>query len=343
MPAESLHCCMRCVLPSTFPGIAFDESGVCSYCQAAEREEPVATARQQLRVRMEEAIESSRGKGEYDCIVAFSGGKDSTYTLQHLVRTYRLRCLAVTVDNGFVAEQARENCYAVTAALGVDFLFFRPAPDFMAQLYRTSVIAGGVQTPASIKRASAICNSCISLINNLMVKFALQHEAPLIAGGYIGGQVPKDMAVLDLNLIQQEQIRAPQRERYLQLFGPAAGQFFFIRQSLLQKQSSSRVAVINPMLTLALRESEILAVIQEVGWRPTQDTGRHSSNCRLNDLGIAIHYRQHGFHPYVMEVAEQVRYGLMDRAEALTRVQEIPDLARLGSQMEKIGIGFDDF
>jgi hypothetical protein len=44
-----------------------------------------------------------------------------------------------------------------------------------------------------------------------------------------------------------------------------------------------------------------------------------------------------------MEVAEQVRYGLMDRAEALTRVQEIPDLARLTSQMEKIGIGFDDF
>lgn len=343
MAAEPISHCTRCVLPSTFPGIAFDSSGLCSYCQAAEQEAPVATARQQLRTRMEEAIESSRGKGEYDCIVAFSGGKDSTYTLQQLVRTYRLRCLAVTVDNGFVAEQARENCYTVTAALGVDFLFFRPAPDFMAQMYRNSVVAGGVQSPASIKRASALCNSCISLINNLMVKFALQHEAPLIAGGYIGGQVPKDMAVLDLNLIQQEQIRAPQRDRYTQLFGPAAGQFFFIRQSLLQKQPSGRVTVINPMLTVALREAEILASIQALGWQPARDTGRHSSNCRLNDLGIAIHYRQHGFHPYVMEVAEQVRYGLMDRAEALAKVQEIPDLAGLSPQMERIGIDLADF
>ncbi len=338
MAAELPVTCTRCVLPATFPGITFDAAGVCGYCQDAATAGSVAVARQQLRARMEAVIAASRGQGAYDCIVAFSGGKDSSYTLQSLVRTYQLRCLAVTIDNGFLSEQARTNCTTVTSALGVDFLMFRPAPTFMARMYRTSVTAGGVQSPAAIKRASAICNSCISMINTLMVTFAIQHEAPLIAGGYIGGQVPKDMAVLDLNLIQQERMRAPQQERYTQLFGPAAGHFFFIRQSLLQQQPNGHVTVINPMLTVALREEEILTTIQALGWQPSQDTGRHSSNCRLNDVGIALHYRQHGFHPYVLELAEQVRAGLMDRAEALDRVQHIPDLATLTPQLAQIGL-----
>lgn len=342
MPTEPIQYCTRCILPSTFPSLTFDAAGLCTYCQTALDLAALALERQQLRARMEAAIEQSRGKGEYDCIVAFSGGKDSSYTLMRLVREYHLNCLAITIDNGFIAEQARRNCHTVTEALGVDFTFFRPAPTFMANLYRTSVTTGGVQTPASIKRASAICNSCISLINNLMVKFALQYEAPLIAGGYIGGQVPKNMAVLDLNLIQQERMRAPQREKYLDLFGPAANQFFFIRQSLLQKQPEGRVMVINPMLTVAVREEEIIAAIQTLGWAPTTDTGRNSSNCRLNDLGIAIHYHQHQFHPYAFEIAEQVRYGLMSRAEALTKVQEIPAFAQLTPQMAQIGITVHD-
>lgn len=342
MHTESIQRCVKCILPATFPNITFDAAGLCTYCQTALDQAALAGERQNLRTRMEAAIEQSRGKGEYDCIVAFSGGKDSSYTLMRLVRDYGLRCLAVTIDNGFIAEQARRNCYTVTEALGVDFTFFRPAPNFMAQMYRTSVTTGGVQTPASIKRASAICNSCISLINNLMVKFAVQYEAPLIAGGYIGGQVPKNMAVLDLNLIQQERMRAPQREKYVDLFGPGANQFFFIRQSLLQKQPEGRVLVINPMLTVAVREAEIIAAIRTLGWTPTNDTGRNSSNCRLNDLGIAIHYHKHQFHPYAFEIAEQVRYGLMSRAEALEKVEDIPIFAHLTQQMEQIGITLHD-
>lgn len=34
--------------------------------------------------------------------MAYSGGKDSTYTLMVLVRHYRLRVLALTFDSGFM-------------------------------------------------------------------------------------------------------------------------------------------------------------------------------------------------------------------------------------------------
>ncbi len=330
--------CTRCILPSTFPSIKFDADGVCNYCRKAPDEAQLAIERDNLRERMEAAIERTRGQGEYDCIVAFSGGKDSSYTLMRLVQHYNLRCLAVTIDNGFISEQARQNCYAVTDALGVDFQFFRPAPDFMMNMYRQSVTTGGVQTRASVKRASAICNSCISLINNLMIKFAVQYEAPIIAGGYIGGQVPKNMAVLDLDLIHQNKMRDPMRGKYNQLFGPSSEQFFFIRESLLRKQPENRVMVINPMLTVAVTEEEIIEAIGTLGWKQTKDTGKNSSNCQLNDLGIAIHYRKHQFHPYALEISEQVRHGLMTREHAMAKVGEIPQFIDLAPQMAKVGL-----
>jgi hypothetical protein len=142
---------------------------------------------------MEEAM-SRAGAKESTIVSSPGGGKDITYTLDGLVHTYHLRCLAAAVDTALWQRLQAQNCYTVTAGTRGRFSSLSPAPDFMAQMYRNSVVAGGVQSPASfIKRASALCDSCISLINNLMVKFALQHEAPLIAGGYIGGPVPRDI------------------------------------------------------------------------------------------------------------------------------------------------------
>ena len=64
---------------------------------------------------MGEILEASRGTGAYDAIVAFSGGKDSSYTLKLLVEDYGLNCLAVTIDNGFISEGAFKNCRTITA------------------------------------------------------------------------------------------------------------------------------------------------------------------------------------------------------------------------------------
>ena len=340
--SKAIERCTSCVLPATFPNITFNSEGLCNYCQKALSPSAMALEQERLRGRMEKVIEENKGQGKYDCIVAFSGGKDSSYVLMRLVEQYQLECLAVTVDNGFISEQAVKNCYAVTGALGVDFMLFRPAQDFMMRMYRVSATTGGVQTPASIKRASAICHSCINLINNYMIQLAVQHETPMIAGGYIGGQVPKNSAVLDLDLSHLERMKAPMRPKYNALFGPASNRFFFIRSRLLRQRQKKRIIIINPMLTLKVSEAEIIKAISTLGWVRTKDTGQNSTNCRLNNLGIAIHHKKHGFHPYVFEIAEQVRHGLMSREEGLDKIGEVPDFSDMHSQMEKVGITIND-
>ena len=333
--------CNRCLLPDTFPGITFNEEEICSICQRTPAIEDLRIHQQELKKKMDALIDKVRGGNTYDCIVAYSGGKDSTYTLKTLVQDYKLNCLAITIDNGFIAEQAVINCRTVTAALEVDFMFFTPSPGFMNNMYRTSIEDESVHSKAAIKRASAICNSCINLINNFMLKTALEKDVPIIAGGYIGGQVPKDAALLNLDLINQAKSKQFSLGNYERLFGLGARKYFDLNEDLVNNYKFDSLAVINPMLTIPISEEEIVASISELGWAKPKDTGKNSSNCLLNDLGIAIHHKKHNFNPYIAEIAEQVRHGLMDKETALIKAESIPSFDDLQEQAQKIGIDTD--
>lgn len=328
--------CSKCVLPESFPGVAFDSDGVCNYCREApalaEIEETVLRLRQELN----STVEANRGGRDYDCIVAYSGGKDSSYTLKYLVEELNLRCLAVTIDNGFMSDQARLNAQSVTTALGVDYLLFTPSWNFMSRMYRESLSNSDLHSKAAIKRASAVCNSCIGLVNAHMVRLALMHGANMIAGGYIGGQVPKDTAVLELNLNVYARSREATIERYEESFGKEAGKFFGIPEELVKSSERDSITILNPMLALNVGEDDIVSSLASLGWKPSLDTGKNSSNCRLNDLGIRVHYEKHGFNPYVFEISEQVRHGLMSREVALKKAFAIPSSAEVEWQAEKL-------
>lgn len=332
--------CSRCILPSTFPGISFDEHGLCNFCA----ETPVGPALAQRRLALKESLEQTiaehKGQAHYDCIVAFSGGKDSSYTLAHLVKTYGLNCLAVTIDNDFMANQARINCKTVTQALGVDHLMYTPATQFMNKMYVSSVTQKDIHSKAAIKRASGICNSCINLINAYMIKTALQNGTFLIAGGYIGGQVPKDSAIMVINLQRKKQMDQISLKRYVAHFGEDAYGYFGLDDRLYAQ--GDKITVINPMLTLHVSEEEIISDIEALGWQAPKNTGKNSSNCLLNDLGIVLHQKQYGFHPYVFEISEQVRQGTLDRAAALEKIGKTRGLASLSWQVEKIGLDLAD-
>ena len=94
--------CRRCLLPAAVPGLTFDETSLCSICQVTPSQEELAGIRAQIRRDVEGIIEAHRGARPYECVVAFSGGKDSSYTLKLLTETYGLRCIAITIENGSI-------------------------------------------------------------------------------------------------------------------------------------------------------------------------------------------------------------------------------------------------
>ena len=68
--------CVRCLTPETVDTITFDEAGVCSVCRQIEFKKDKIDWEARGRA-LHELIAEYKGKGLYDCIVPYSGGKDS--------------------------------------------------------------------------------------------------------------------------------------------------------------------------------------------------------------------------------------------------------------------------
>lgn len=121
---NNLRRCTRCTEPETHETIVFDEEGVCNICRAHEFKKKKIDWKDRKR-QILELVEQYRGRGSYDCIVPFSGGKDSTFTLWYVVKELGLKPLVVSFDHGFYRPRTLENNERTLRKLGSDFLKFR--------------------------------------------------------------------------------------------------------------------------------------------------------------------------------------------------------------------------
>lgn len=112
---HNLRRCTKCVLPETMPYIRFDSEGVCNYCtNYRQRNKP--KPKQELFDLVEPF---RRAKGE-DCIVPFSGGRDSCYALHLIVEELKMKPITYTYDWGMVTDLGRRNISRMCAELGVE-------------------------------------------------------------------------------------------------------------------------------------------------------------------------------------------------------------------------------
>ena len=78
------------------------------------------------KLLLDRIIEENRGKYAYDCIIPFSGGKDSVFQVNYLMREYKIKPLLVRFNHGFIRKTIQENVNKVLKKLGVDFIDFTP-------------------------------------------------------------------------------------------------------------------------------------------------------------------------------------------------------------------------
>jgi hypothetical protein len=108
--------CKKCVLPETMPFIKFDEQGVCNYCKNYKsRNTP------KPKEELFELVKPYRRNGnELDCIVPFSGGRDSCYGLHLIVEELKMKPVTYTYDWGMVTDLGRRNISRMCSQLGVE-------------------------------------------------------------------------------------------------------------------------------------------------------------------------------------------------------------------------------
>jgi hypothetical protein len=68
---------------------------------------------------------------------------------------------------------------------------------------------------------------------------------------------------------------------------------------------------VHPLAFLDYNEERIIKEIGEIGWKAPDDTDSNSTNCLLNAFANDVHIKRFKFHPYVWEIANMVRAGVV--------------------------------
>ncbi len=114
-PSPLVKRCTRCILPETMPYISFDTDGVCNYCKAyTPRNNP------KPKEELFKLVEPYRKATGDDCIVPFSGGRDSCFGLHLIVNELKMKPVTYTYDWGMVTDLGRRNISRMCAELGIE-------------------------------------------------------------------------------------------------------------------------------------------------------------------------------------------------------------------------------
>lgn len=319
---HDLKRCTKCILSENFPRIKFDENGVCNFCNEELLYSTAADSIESARGEIANLFDQARGKNEYDAILCYSGGKDSTYTLKLAVEKYNLKVLSFTLDNGFISPTAFKNIEKVVSGLGVDHITYRPSFKFMKELFRFSSLES-IYNPKTMIRISANCNSCISIVNIMALKFALEKDIPFILAGFTLGQIPSNTIYYKNNYEFFRDSRKSILDKFKAALGDDVKRYLEISDSLLKRSTGAPYNV--NLLTLEdITENEIINKILPLGWVKPGDVDGCSTNCMINAFNNHIHEKRYGYSPYELELSHLIRKNLLSREEAIEKLYDQP-------------------
>ncbi|MDH3457527.1 MAG: hypothetical protein OER90_11880 [Gemmatimonadota bacterium] len=312
--------CTRCTLPETFPGITFAADGTCSVCaEFAERDQFIPSLKR-LRAQFDQLVAKAKASDcHYHALVAYSGGKDSTYLCYLLKKDYGLNILAFTLDNGFISRQTFSNMARVMDNLGIDHVVTRPRFDLAKEVFSTSANSD-IYPQSLLKCGSSVCVSCIRMVTNLSLRSALEKHIPLIMLGNSPGQLIQSEKEI---IYQDNRIPWELKQKLFQPLADKVGKevYHYVMLEREQYQRSDFPYTVNPFPIIGYDEKIIYETIEQLGWRRPADVDACSTNCQLNSYGIVKHIERHNFHPYDYEIAMLVRLDKITREEALRRLE----------------------
>ncbi len=332
--------CKRCILPENKPDIWLNEEGICDICVEYEKTKNFNEDTKFLETDFIKILNQHKGKGEYDCLVMCSGGKDSTSSLYYMKKRYKLNPLAFTFDHGFETEEALENVRNAVERLGVDFLLFKT--DFMRDMFSKIV---------KTKSGAVMCHPCSIWYMDLTFKMAARFNIPIIVAGWTKGQSTKQpvMSKCGCNVHQPE----------FASMAKAMGKFFdnhvkndskykdfprSMEEVLTRANKRHKCIVVSPHWFLPFgAETYVETIKKELNWKfPKISYPAKSTNCYLNFISVYQSMKNYGYTHYHVEMSKMIRTGMLTREEALSMLEINFDEELLKSILKKLNCNPED-
>ena len=120
--------CTKCTMPSTRPGIKFNDVGVCSACQNYDKRKFIDYKKRWEELKLLcEKHRGINGANDYDCMIAVSGGKDSHFQVHVMKSIMGMNPLLVSVyDNFPMTAAGQHNIKNISEAFGCDVIAMHP-------------------------------------------------------------------------------------------------------------------------------------------------------------------------------------------------------------------------
>ncbi|MCJ7635643.1 hypothetical protein MUP77_25035 [Candidatus Bathyarchaeota archaeon] len=353
---SNMRRCTKCILPETFPGIRFDEQGVCNYCRDYKKAE----------VKGEEALKQIlskyRGKGEkYDCIVPISGGRDSAFTLHQIVKKYGMRVLALTVDSGAIMPEGYRNIKRITEVLNVDHVWIKDEDHIRTANENVKTKFRGWLKKPSINTIVPVLNAGDKQLNLRMYRYAHDNNIHLVLGGNNVGNSSFEQEHFKTGFLgvfpnEQGMYSTIDKIRLSFLFGwefiknrynyhwPVfeeyfGGAFTYFFESLRKPADVEPLGFYDYVYW---REKDVVPTVRcELGWEGAADT---TATWRIDDSAYPLidylYLQLVGFNEFDEHYSKLIREGQVSRDEALRRClsDRAPRIPSLMMILEKLDV-----
>ena len=342
-----MRTCARCLLPETHETISFDSRGICSVCQNREyRNEYVDWGKK--RLELDRVLSKIKGVADYDCIVPFSGGKDSTFTLYYVVKHLNLKPLVVSFDHGFYRPNMLANRNRVVEILGVDMLTFKPNWILVRKLMLQSLLEKG-----------DFCWHCHTGIFSYPMWIAIEKRIPLLLWGEPSSEYSsyysyeEDEEVDENRFNQVVNLGITAQDMKLRIGGEWSDRDFkpysFPPRELLQEAKIRSLALGSFIPWNTKEQSKIIT--EELGWCGDEVEGvppnfnYEKIECYMQGVRDYIKFRKRGYSRVSHLMALELRNESVDKDTAKRLVSEFEGKkpASLEIFLNMLGITEQDF
>lgn len=303
--------CKRCLLSTRVEGINLDSKGVCNLCrewEAQTNNTQMQASEHELRQQdLEETLRNPTGQGEYDCILSFSGGKDSCYLLYKLVKEYNLRVLAYTSDFD-IPPNTWDNIRRTVQRLGVDHHVETPSKEiyrrFIRYLLCNQSSRGAVHT---------VCYFWLDIREGDILRLAMEKNIPLIVTGYSPGQPDPSRMLYEMPQARIKEDWTPHELFHQGLFLDHERSLFW--NSHRYGPNARFPRIIAPFHVWDYNQEEVMARVVELGLAKNRlHVNPVLSNFTLNWLLIYSDLKNLGYNPYKPEFSQLIREGKARRS-----------------------------
>ena len=315
---EQQNICRQCILLDGFLGVSLNSEGTCGFCTDKDHKNinwSRTTISDERRIQalsdwndVVQIMQENHGKVKYDCILGYSGGKDSTALLDYLVNDLGLTPLAVTSDTGFMTKIAKDNINETLEQIDVDHISIEDSVPTFTKLYKYHFLN---HNSNETFLARYICDYCSDLIHSIVVKESIKHKIPYVLFGYSPDQIFRYF----YEMPHEEVMKEWKPQLLNDPFFDENDSRWYLTDDEIENGILPRVLL--PYHVIPYKEQDIIELVESKNYVKKGHADPLLTNCNVVHAATFYDFNRYGGILYAYQYAELVRQNPESRKKWL--------------------------